>query len=141
GVCTARDDELIGRRRLALLVAGSVLAVGALVEAVLADGASPPEPAGYHTGALRGPTPATLSGARVLDLGGLEAMLATGSDPVLIDVGPADIKPANLPADSLWLPTHRSIPGAVWLPGAGRGDLSPDREALLLDLVAILTDG
>lgn len=129
---------MIGRWRLAILSAAVALA-----GSVLADGARPPEPDGYRTGALRAPTPATLSGARVLDLAGLEAMLAAGRAPVpvLIDVGPADIKPANFPASSLWIPTHRSIPGAVWLPGAGLGDLAPDREALLLDLVASLTGG
>ena len=130
---------MIGRRGLTLLV--GVLAIGALTGAVQADAASPPEPAGYHTGPLRGATPATLTGARAVDLGDLEVMLAADTAPVLIDVGPAAIKPANLPADSLWLPVHRSIPGAVWLPGAGSGDLPADREALLLDLVSGLTDG
>jgi PQQ-dependent catabolism-associated CXXCW motif protein len=133
---------LIRRRHFAFLAAAA-LAGFVLAEGVRAEGPSPPEPDGYRTGAQRAPTPATLSGARVLDLAGLEAMLAAGGAlaPVLIDVGPADIKPANLPADSLWLPTHRSIPGAVWLPGAGLGDLPPDRESMLLDLVATLTGG
>jgi PQQ-dependent catabolism-associated CXXCW motif protein len=133
---------LIQRRLVAFLAAAAMAGI-VLAEGVRADGASPPEPDGYRTRALRAPTPATLSGARVLDLAGLDAMLAAGRTPVpvLIDVGPADIKPANLPAESLWLPTHRSIPGAVWLPGAGLGEMAPDREALLLDKVAALTGG
>ena len=129
---------MIGRRLLALFVAAVALAGGAR-----AEDARPPEPDGYRTAELRAPVPATLAGARVLDLAGLEAML-TGDPtpvPVLIDVGPAAVKPADRPADSLWLPVHRSIPGAEWLPGGGLGDLPPEREALLLALVAALTGG
>jgi PQQ-dependent catabolism-associated CXXCW motif protein len=118
---------------LALVVAAG-LAGGAL-----ADDAPPPEPEGYRTGSLRAPTPATLSGARVLDLAGLEAAIAARA--VLIDVGPAPVKPEDLPAGTLWLPTHRSIPGAAWMPGAGLGELPPGRERLLLDQVAELTRG
>lgn len=129
---------MIGRWRPAMLAAAVAVA-----GSVSADGAPPPEPDHYRLGALHAPTPATLTGARVLDLAGLEAMLAADQTlvPVLIDVGPAAIKPADLPAESLWLPTHRSIPGAVWLPGAGVGDLPPDREELLLEQVSMLTGG
>ena len=68
----------------------------------------------------------------------LHALAQPGA--VLIDVGPAPAKPADLPADRLWLPTHRSIPGAAWMPGAGLGDdLPPERAALLLAQVADLT--
>jgi PQQ-dependent catabolism-associated CXXCW motif protein len=126
----------------------TVRGVVALLAAVLVlagpgragDDPAPPAPDGYRTGELRGPTPATLAGARVLDLAGLEAAVAGGA--VLIDVGPAPVKPADLPADRPWLPTHRSIPGAAWLPGAGLGDdLPPERAALLLRDVGALTGG
>ncbi|MBP7000806.1 rhodanese-like domain-containing protein [Amaricoccus sp.] len=118
--------------------------IGALALVLLAGralaGDAPPEPEGYRTGDLRAATPATLSGATVLDLAALEAAVAGGA--VLIDVGPAPVKPADMPADRPWLPTHRSIPGAVWLPGAGLGDdLPADREELLLGEVAGLTGG
>ena len=80
---------------------------------------------------LRAATPATLSGAAVLDLPALEAAVAERA--ILIDVGPAPVKPDDFPADRVWLPTHRSIPGAPGCPGAGLGDdLPPEREALLL---------
>jgi PQQ-dependent catabolism-associated CXXCW motif protein len=126
---------LTPRRLVALLVAALLVAGEAG-----ADGALPPEPDGYRTGDLRAATPATLSGARVLDLAALEAAIAASA--VLVDVGPAPVKPADLPADRPWLPTHRSIPGAAWLPGAGLGDdLPPEREALLLRQVAGLTGG
>ncbi len=126
---------MTARRLLALLACGLLLAGQAR-----AGDAPPPEPDGYRTGMLRAPTPATLSGARVLDLPGLEAAVAAGA--VLIDVGPAPTKPPDLPPDRVWLPVHRSIEGAAWMPGAGRGDdLAPDRAALFLAQAAELTAG
>lgn len=126
-------------RALAALVAAAlVLALAGPGPGLAGDPV--PEPAGYRTGDLRAATPATLAGARVLDMAGLEAAVAGGA--VLIDVGPAAVKPADMPADRPWLPTHRSIPGAVWLPGAGLGDdLAPERAALFLREAAALTGG
>lgn len=123
------------RRLLALVACGLLLAAQAP-----ADEARPPEPEGYRTGSLRATTPETLAGAEVLDLAGLEAAVAAGA--VLIDVGLAPAKPEDMPADRVWLPTHRSIPGAAWMPGAGLGDdLAPERAALLLRQVGELTGG
>lgn len=98
-----------------------------------------PEPDGLYTGPPRGYTPATLKGATVIDLKGLEGLLL--EKPVLIDVVLADRRPAGLPDDRPWLPTHRSIPGAVWLPGAGGAPLPPDQEDAFLRRVAELTGG
>ncbi len=98
-----------------------------------------PEPDGLWTGPQRGYTPATLTGATVLDAGRLAALLP--DKPVLLDVVLADRKPANFPPDRPWLPTHRSLPGAVWMPGAGVAPLSPEREAVFLRRVAELTGG
>lgn len=123
-------------RRLAVAFAVALLLAGQ----GHAGEPAPPEPAGYRTGDLRAPTPATLAGAAVLDLAALEAAVAGGA--VLIDVGPAPVKPDDMPADRPWLPTHRSIPGAAWMPGAGLGDdLAPERAALLLRQVGELTGG
>ena len=123
------------RSLLALVACGLLLAAQ-----VAADEARPPEPEGYRTGSLRGTTPETLSGAEVIDLAGLEAAVAGGA--VMIDVGLAAAKPDDLPADRVWLPTHRSIPGSAWMPGAGLGDdLAPERAALLLEQVGELTGG
>lgn len=97
------------------------------------------EPPGLWTGAMHGPTPRTLSGAAVVDLATLKALMA--ERPLLIDVGPAHRKPEDFPPDRPWLPTHRSIPGAIWMPGAGAAPLAAGREAVLYRRIAELTRG
>lgn len=98
-----------------------------------------PEPPGLWTGAMHGETPATLSGATVVDLAGVEALLP--EHPLFLDVGPAPHKPEGLPRGRLWLPTHRSIPGAVWMPGAGLAPLEAGREARFIRRIAELSKG
>jgi PQQ-dependent catabolism-associated CXXCW motif protein len=117
----------------------AAIAAAVLAVATAAGAGSPPEPAGLWDGPMRGETPSTLTGATVLDVPGLEAL--TAERPVLVDSGPADHRPANLPADALWAPTHRSIPGAAWFPGAGRADLPPARADAFLARIAELTGG
>ncbi|MEZ2130796.1 MULTISPECIES: rhodanese-like domain-containing protein [unclassified Sinorhizobium] len=97
------------------------------------------EPDGLWTGPMRGETPKTLGGAVVIDLAGLEALIQ--KKPVLLDVGPADKKPEDFPQDRLWLPTHRSIPGAVWLPGAGAASFEAAQEETFFRRVEELTHG
>ena len=97
------------------------------------------EPEGLWSGPMRGETPRTLQGAVVIDLAGLEGLLPR--DPVLLDIGPADKKPEGFSGERLWLPTHRSIPKAVWLPGAGSATLGAAREEAFLRRIEDLTQG
>ncbi|HWE16040.1 MAG TPA: rhodanese-like domain-containing protein [Hyphomicrobiaceae bacterium] len=97
------------------------------------------EPPGLWTGPMYGQTPRTLAGAVVVDLAALEAL--AGVKPLLLDVGPAARKPETFPASRPWLPTHRSIPGAVWMPGAGAAPLDTEHEALFFRRIAELTHG
>lgn len=113
-----------------------------LAAALLLIGATPghvPEPASLYEGPMHGYTPSTLKGATVLDDAGLAAVLA--KHPLLVDVAEADRKPANMPATALWMPAHRSIPGAVWLPGAGSGSTDPAFVAAFKARFAALTGG
>jgi PQQ-dependent catabolism-associated CXXCW motif protein len=89
----------------------------------------PPEPPGYRTEDYRSPTPATLTGATAI--GSAEAVaLWSGKAAVFIDVMPQPPRPANLPAGTLWRqPPRESIPGAIWLPNVGFGELAPETEA------------
>ena len=121
--------------KAAIILATALLpAVGGL--GLAADVSEPP---GLWTGSMYGRTPSTLSGAAVVDLAALEALMA--AQPLLLDVGPAQQKPANFPGHRPWLPVHRSIPGAVWMPGAGIAPLEADREQLFHRRIAELTHG
>lgn len=60
-----------------------------------------------------GETPPTVSGARTVDAAEVRRMLANGPAPILVDVAGGD--------------ERRSIPGAVWLPGAGSCDREQPR--------------
>ncbi|TXM67476.1 rhodanese [Methylobacterium sp. WL103] len=128
-----------GRDHRLIRLATVFLAAGFLAAAPADSPVNVPEPAGLHEGVQQGYTPKTLSGAVVIDIAGLDALMAKA--PVLIDVALADRKPANFPADRPWLPAHRSVPGAVWMPNAGAAPLAAEREALFLKRVAALTGG
>jgi len=127
------------QRLLRIAAAGTAL----LLLAAAGPADSPvnvPEPDGIWTGPQRGYTPATLSGATVIDIDALDALIARDR-PVLLDVSLADRRPAGLPADRPWLPAHRSVPGAVWMPNAGAAPLDPAREDLFLKRVEALSGG
>jgi len=129
-------------RALIELAAKAAVIVGTALFPVLAGAGSPsdvPEPQGLWIGAMHGPTPKTLAGAAVVDLAAIEVLLA--EQPLLLDVGPAVRKPADFPDDRPWLPTHRSIPGAIWMPGAGAAPLEAGREELFYRRVGELTLG
>jgi PQQ-dependent catabolism-associated CXXCW motif protein len=104
-----------------------LLALGVLI---LASGASSDEnrsirePEGYRTENLRSPTPATLRGARVVSTPEAEAIWRDGS-AAFIDVLPHPPRPPDLPAGTLWRGQRRlNIPGSIWLPDTGYGELS-----------------
>lgn len=115
--------------------------VGAALAAATGQTAHAPEPHGYWLGPARGPVPATIAGGTVIGTATLARVLAKGG-AVLLDVAPAPHRPSGLPAGTLWLPPpHRSIPGSVWIPGAGRGDIPPPFAAWLHTRLAELTGG
>ena len=83
-----------------------------------------PEPSGYWTGPTNSPVPATLTGAKViLDAHRLQALL-DHQHPALIDVSNAPRRPDNMAPGAPWLPLpHHAIPGTVWIPGPGAGEI------------------
>ncbi len=100
-----------------------------------------PEPPGYRLADYRAPVPAGLAGARVVTTAELQALTAGGATP-LIDVLPAPREPANRPAGSIWRPAPRDdIPGSVWLPNVGYGELSAEIEGWFRDNLARITEG
>jgi PQQ-dependent catabolism-associated CXXCW motif protein len=121
--------------RSALALACVLLASGA------ARGADVPEPEGYRSGEYRAPTPATLRGARVLTTADAK-QLWESRDAVFVDVMPHAPRPANLPAGTIWRERPRlNIPGSVWLPDTGYGELAAVTERYLRDNLALATAG
>jgi len=107
---------MIGRVVLAgawLLLAASALAQPA-----------PPEPDSYRSDNYRAPTPTTLKGATVLSSAEAHALWAAKT-AVFIDVLPQAPRPKNLPKDVVWRDKPRyDIPGSIWLPDIGYGELA-----------------
>lgn len=102
---------------------------------------SVPEPSGYRTGNYRAPVPATLAGARVVTSGEAEALWRDHAG-VFVDVLPRAPRPANLPPGTVWRDRPRSdIPGSIWLPDTGYGELAPAVEDYLRRGVERVTGG
>ena len=101
----------------------------------------PPEPDGYRMDEYRAPTPATLRGAKVLDTTTV-AKLWRDKAALFVDVMPRDVKPANLPAGTLWRDKKRDdIPGSVWLPNVGYGVLNAQVDGYFRGGLESVTDG
>ncbi|MEZ0168492.1 PQQ-dependent catabolism-associated CXXCW motif protein [Microvirga sp. TS319] len=104
-------------------------------------GQAPQEPEGYRLKDYRAATPATLEGATVIDTGEAEALWRKGG-AAFIDVLPQPERPANLPHRILWHPpSHESIPGAMWLPNVGFGEIAPETEAYFRNGLAVASHG
>jgi quinoprotein dehydrogenase-associated probable ABC transporter substrate-binding protein/PQQ-dependent catabolism-associated CXXCW motif protein len=101
-----------------------------------------PEPAGYRLADYRAPVPASLAGARVVTTAEVQKLLGTAAAPLMIDVLPAPREPGNRPAGSIWRPAPRqNIPGSLWLPNVGYGELSAEFETWFRDNLARVTEG
>ena len=110
--------------RLAIAAALTGFAVFGPIVFARADGA-PSEPLTFRQSNYRAPTPATLQGARVLTTGEAEKLWRAG-EAAFVDVLPQAPRPVGLPADVVWRDKQRSdIPGSIWLPDTGYGELAP----------------
>jgi PQQ-dependent catabolism-associated CXXCW motif protein len=95
----------------------------------LALGCAGAQAAEYRTGDYRAPVPESVPGGRTLTTDEAHA-LHEGGGAVWIDVLPAARRPEGLPSGSLWRPSpHHGIPGSLWWPDVGRGELPPALEA------------
>ena len=111
------------------MIRGLIAAAAAwLVVAAAVAQESPPEPESYRLDNYRAPVPATLRGARVLGTAEAEALWRAGA-AAFIDVLPHPPKP-NLPAGTVWRDAPRPhIPGSLWLPDTGYGELAEITES------------
>ena len=107
-----------------------VLALAVLTAAARAEELVP-EPSGYRTEDYRAPVPDTLAGGRVLSTADAETIWRAKSG-VFVDVLPRPPKPPNLPAATVWRDKPRfNIPGSIWLPDTGYGELAATTEEYL----------
>jgi PQQ-dependent catabolism-associated CXXCW motif protein len=83
------------------------------------------EPEGYRLEDYRTPTPLTLRGAKAIGTQEAEQIWRSRS-ATFVDVLPRPPRPRNLPEGTLWRDKPRSnIPGSIWLPDTGYGELAP----------------
>jgi PQQ-dependent catabolism-associated CXXCW motif protein len=131
---------LTGILGLSVLVCGDVRGQEAGGEEARGN-LAPPEPPGYRTRDYRAPTPATLAGARVVTNAEAEALWHDKA-AIFIDVMPRPPRPPNLPPGTVWRDRPRAnIPGSIWLPDTGYGELAPPTEEYLRTNVARVTGG
>jgi PQQ-dependent catabolism-associated CXXCW motif protein len=101
----------------------ALMAIG--IAAATAAAAEVAEPDGYRLEDYRAPTPATLRGARVIGTTEAETIWRSHTAS-FVDVLPRAPRPRNLPAGTVWHDKPRAnIPGSVWLPDTGYGELAP----------------
>jgi PQQ-dependent catabolism-associated CXXCW motif protein len=110
-----------------------IRAVGAVMVAVVlaaaARAAEVAEPAGYRLEDYRSTTPATLFGGRVVATEEAESLWRRHSAS-FIDVLPRPPRPKTLPEGTIWHDKPRlDIPGSIWLPDTGYGELAPGMAA------------
>ena len=100
-----------------------------------------PEPSGYWTGPTNSPVPATLAGAKVISSAHDLRALLDRKHPVLVDVSNAPHRPDNMAPGAPWLPLpHHAIPGTVWIPGPGAGEIPAPVETFFRQQLAKATD-
>jgi len=82
------------------------------------------EPTNYRLDNYGAPTPAMLKGATVLSTArAFEAWSQKAA--IFVDVLPRPPKPAGLPREAVWRDAPRQdIPGSIWLPDTGYGELA-----------------
>jgi PQQ-dependent catabolism-associated CXXCW motif protein len=128
-------------RPIVALLASALALAGSGAATAGVPAAPPPEPAGFWTGPLNDPVPATLEGGKVIHTHDLAALLKhKEGKAVIVDVSNAPRRPDNLPSTTTWLPVpHPAIPGAIWIPGAGLGAPPPPMEEFFRQRLATAT--
>lgn len=98
-----------------------------------------PEPSGYRMDDYRAPVPATLRGARVVTTSEAETLWRE-KQAIFLDVMPAPLKPADLPAGTIWRdPTRKDIPDSIWLANVGYGALNKEQAKYFRDALVKYT--
>ena len=100
-----------------------------------------PIPQTYRLEDYRAPVPDTVPGADVLHIPAMQALVAQ-QDAILIDVLPAPRRPLGMRQGIPWLPVpHPSLPGSLWWPEIGRGEISDSVAGRLRQRLTEVTQG
>jgi PQQ-dependent catabolism-associated CXXCW motif protein len=124
---------------LASAVAGAVLLLSHAL--AFADEPDFDSATGYRIARYRSPVPDKVAGGTVISAADIASLLKN-QKAVLIDVMPSDGAGPD-PATGEWRMTkpRQNIPGSIWLPDVGKGELSPVLNAYFRDNLAKLTAG
>jgi PQQ-dependent catabolism-associated CXXCW motif protein len=115
--------------------------VAMIVTAAESAAAGVPEPDGYRLENYRSPTPTTLRGVRVVGTDEAEKIWRSHSAS-FVDVLPRPPRPRDLPEGTLWRDKPRAnIPGSIWLPDTGYGELAPSMAGYFSSGLDKATDG
>ena len=115
--------------------------LGLILWATAGLAASPPEPAGYRTSDYRSPVPATVNGKPALTTQQAAALWRDHA-AIFVDTLPQAPRPAGLPAGTIWHSKVREdIPGSIWLPDTGYGQLPAVMETYFEDNLRDATGG
>ncbi|MBI6629139.1 PQQ-dependent catabolism-associated CXXCW motif protein [Pontibaca salina] len=116
------------------LIIALLIPFGALAQEV-------PEPTDYRIEEYRAPIPLTLKGATAIDGKAAFALWKTDRVP-FVDVMPRQPKPKNLPEGTIWRDeTRMSVPGAIWLPNVGYGEIADETANYFKRGLEKVTDG
>jgi len=122
-------------------VVGLILGLTALACGSVRGEEAVPEPSGYRTHDYRAPTPARLAGARVITTAQADALWQDKA-AIFVDVMPRAPRPPNLPPGTIWRDRPRlNIPGSIWLPDTGYGELAPVTDTYLRSNLEHVTGG
>jgi len=125
----------------AALRAAAVAALLCVVASPLSAESAPKEPVGYRLDDYRSATPQTLKGAKVIDARAAHEVWAAKAS-VFVDVLPQPPKPKDLPPTAVWRERPRDdIPGSVWLPDTGYGELAAPMQHYFEENLARVTAG
>ena len=96
----------------------------------------------YRMERYRAPTPQHVPGAQTLDTAGLQKLLAA-EQVLLIDVMAVTYRPETMYFDGEWLlnEAHYNIPGSIWLPNVGYGQLDQTLSGYFVENLKRLTHG
>jgi len=98
------------------------------------------EPSGFWTGPVNSPTPETLTGGKVIHKARELRTLLRQGGAVIVDVSNAPRRPEGLAPGARWLPVpHRAIPGSLWIPGVGLGEIPVSVDDFFRERLSVAT--